>query len=285
MNRQKSFLNDKPTLYLVGTPIGNYDDMTIRAINILKEVSIIYCEDTRITSQLLKHFLINTPLRSYNVMTENKLTDNLIEEIKKRGKVALVSDAGMPSISDPGFLAAREAIKNDINVVVIPGVSASLTALAGSGIETNHFYFYGFLNSKENKRRKEITSLKDRKETIIIYEAPHRIKETMQDLYDILGDRFIVLSRELTKHYEEYIRGNISEIIPILEEIKGEMVIIIEGKKSDELVDKLNEMSLKDHYEFYLKELNDPKLAYKKVAEDLGISKSRVYNELNKNRK
>lgn len=281
LTRQKSN-SDNLKLYLVGVPIGNYDDMTFRAIDTLKNMDIIYCEDTRITGQLTKHFDIHTPLRSYNVMTENDLTPSLIEEIKKGKKVAVVSDAGMPSISDPGYLAARDAAKEGIDVVVIPGVSAGITALVGSTMTTNHFYFYGFLNSKRNKRIKELEVLSSIEDTIILYEAPHRIKETLEDILNVLGDRYITLARELTKHYEEYLRGNVSEILEVVEELKGEMVIILSGTTRDSITEDLNKLSLEEHYNFYLKALNDPKEAYKRVAKDLGISKSEVYKKLNK---
>lgn len=281
LNRQKTALESNK-LYLVGVPIGNFLDMTFRAIDTLKEVDIIYCEDTRITSVLLNHFDIHTPLKSYNVVTENELTPYLIKEIKEGKNIAVVTDAGMPSISDPGYKAASLAIEEGIDVVVIPGVSASITALVGSGIPTNHYLFYGFLNSKRAKRCEELELLKEVKDTIIIYEAPHRIKETLEDLLSIFGDRYISLCRELTKHYEEYLRGNISEILEVVDEIKGEIVLIISGNSTDFLANELNKLSLEEHYKYYLDTTKDPKLSYKLTARDLGISKSEVYNKLNK---
>ena len=173
LKRQKNS-NQASKLYLVGTPIGNFQDMTFRAIETLKQVDIIYCEDTRITGILLNHFDIHTPLKSYNVVTENALTKQLIETIKQGKNVAVVSDAGMPGISDPGYLAAKSATENDIDVVVIPGVSASLTALVASAIPTKNFYFHGFLASKQSVRKKELLALSDKEETLIFYEAPHR---------------------------------------------------------------------------------------------------------------
>ena len=164
LKRQKSN-NESAKLYLIGTPIGNFDDMTFRAIETLKQVDLIYCEDTRITGKLLNHFDIHTPLKAYNVMTENDLTKGLIEQIKMGKNIAVVSDAGLPGISDPGYLACHEAIKSDIDVVVIPGVSASLTALCVSGLPTKCFYFHGFLNSKQSLRQKELLSLVDKEET------------------------------------------------------------------------------------------------------------------------
>ncbi len=283
--RQKSS-NDNYKLYLVGTPIGNFEDMTFRAISTLKMVDIIYCEDTRITGILLNHFNIHTPLRSYNVVNENDLTAHLIETIKNGKNVAVVTDAGLPGISDPGYLACKKAIESNIDVIAIPGVSASLTALITSGLPTKNFYFVGFLSSKQNLRKKEITKLIDKEETLIIYEAPHRIKETLQDLLEILGNRQISLSRELTKKYEEHLRGTIKEVLEVVEELKGEMVICIEGVKVDDITLELCNKTIKEHYEFYINQQVDFKEALKKVAKDRGVSKSIIYQEIfGKNKK
>ena len=279
LKRQKSN-NDSAKLYLVGTPIGNFDDMTFRAIEVLKNVDLIYCEDTRITSKLLSHFDIHTPLKSYNVMTENDLTKGLIEQIENGKNIAVVSDAGLPGISDPGYLACHDAIEKDIDVVVIPGVTASLTALCASGLPTKNFYFHGFLNSKQNLRKKELSSLVDKEETLIIYEAPHRIKETLDDILSIFGDRYITLSRELTKKYEEILRGKISDILEVVDELKGEMVLIIEGKKDDEVTNDLNSLSIKEHYNFYIEQGVHFKEALKLVAKDRKVAKSMIYQEI-----
>lgn len=279
LNRQSSN-NDFRKLYLVGTPIGNFQDMTFRAIDTLKMVDIIYCEDTRITGILLKHFDIHTPIRSYNVVNENNLTKNIIETIKNGKNVAVVSDAGMPGISDPGYLAVKEATKENIDVVIIPGVSASLTALVASSLPTKNFYFHGFLNSKQSIRKKELLALSDKEETLIIYEAPHRIKETLLDMYEILGNRRICLSRELTKKYEEHLRGTIKEVLEVVDELKGEMVIIVEGKTIDEVSNDLNNLSIKEHYNFYIEQNVDFKEALKLVAKDRKVSKSIIYQEI-----
>ena len=279
LKRQKSN-NDSAKLYLVGTPIGNFDDMTFRAIEVLKNVDLIYCEDTRITSKLLSHFDIHTPLKSYNVMTENDLTKGLIEQIENGKNIAVVSDAGLPGISDPGYLACHDAIEKDIDVVVIPGVTAFLTALCASGLPTKNFYFHGFLNSKQNLRKKELSSLVDKEETLIIYEAPHRIKETLDDILSIFGDRYITLSRELTKKYEEILRGKISEVLEVVDELKGEMVLIIEGKKDDEVTNDLNSLSIKEHYNFYIEQGVHFKEALKLVAKDRKVAKSMIYQEI-----
>ena len=279
LKRQKSN-NEVAKLYLVGTPIGNFDDMTFRAIEVLKQVDLIYCEDTRITGKLLNHFDIRTPLRAYNVMTENDLTKGLIEQIKIGKKIAVVSDAGLPGISDPGYLACHDAIEQDIDVVVIPGVTASLTALCASGLPTKSFYFHGFLNSKQSLRKKELVTLVDKEETLIIYEAPHRIKETLEDILEIFGNRNITLSRELTKKYEEILRGTVSEVLEVVDDLKGEMVLIIEGKKEDEVTNDLNSLTIKEHYNFYIEQGINFKEALKMVAKDRKVSKSIIYQEI-----
>lgn len=279
LKRQKTS-NETKKLYLVATPIGNYQDMTFRAIDTLKMVDMIYCEDTRITGQLLNHFDIHTPMKSYNVVTENDLTVDLINTIKKGHNIAIVTDAGLPGISDPGYLACKQAIDANIDVVPIPGASASLSALITSGLPTKNFYFVGFLPSKQNERKKVITKLTDREETLIIYEAPHRIKETLTDILQILGNRQISLSRELTKKYEEHLRGNVEEVLAVVDELKGEMVICIEGNQVDDIAVRLSEKTIKEHYEFYINQQVDFKEALKKVAKDRGISKSIVYQEI-----
>jgi len=269
-------------LYIIGTPIGNIKDITYRAVETLKMVDKIYCEDTRITGLLLKELNIQKPLHSNNVMSEKDVTPLIIEDLKNGLNIGLVSDAGMPGISDPGFLAVREAKNNGFNTEIIPGVVAGITALVGSMLPTNHFLFYGFLNSKQSQRIKELNNLKDESNTIVFYEAPHRIKDTLCDIYNTLGNRNICLARELTKTYEEYIHGTVKEVLDMVDTLKGEMVIIVEGKTIDDIVSSLNELSTKDHYEFYLNQGLDSKDAMKSVAKDLGISKSIVYQELNK---
>lgn len=280
MKRQKTNLNNSAKLYLVGTPIGNFDDMTFRAVDTLKMVDSIYCEDTRVTALLLAHFNIKTPLKSYHVFNENELTNPLIEEIKSGKNIAVVSDAGMPLISDPGFLASRSAIENDIDVVVVPGPSASITALVGSGITTNSFFYQGFLNSRSGKRKQMLETLKYKTETLIIYESPHRIKETLEFILEVFGDRYMVLCRELTKKYEEYVRGHVSEILEVIDELKGEMVLIIEGATSSDIQEELNSKTIKEHYQFYVDQGFNSKDAMKKVALDRNIKKADVYQEI-----
>ena len=278
--RQKTHELDTPKLYMVGVPIGNMDDMTYRAVETLKMVDVIYCEDTRVTLKLLNHFNIEKPLRSYHTFNENEITENLLDLIKKGNNVAIVSDAGMPIISDPGFLAVRDAIKNDVDVVVVPGACAFITALVGSGISSNRITFTGFLNAGDNKRRKELEKLKDLQETLILYESPHRIKETLEMLVDLMPDRHICLARELTKKYEEYLHGTPVEILEIVDQIKGEMVIVIEGATIKEVKKDLIEGTLQEHMAYYQNQGIDEKEAMKMVAKDRGISKSIIYQEL-----
>ncbi len=278
--RQKTQDLDRPKLYMVGVPIGNMDDMTYRAVETLKKVDIIYCEDTRVTLKLLNHFGIEKPLRSYHTFNENEITENLIDLIKKGNNIAIVSDAGMPIISDPGFLAVRDAIKNDVDVVVVPGACAFITALVGSGISSNRITFTGFLNAGDNKRRKELEKLKDLTETLILYESPHRIKETLEMLSNLMPERHICLARELTKKYEEYLHGTPQEILDVVDEIKGEMVIVIEGATVKEVKKDLIEGSLVNHMNYYMSQGIEEKEAMKMVAKDRGISKSIIYQEL-----
>ena len=280
MKIQKSYIDNGSVLYLVATPIGNYDDMTYRSVETLKNVSYIFCEDTRVTKVLLSHFNISTPLMNYHIFNEDVVCDDILELLKEGHDIALVSDAGLPCISDPGYLVASKAVKEGYKVISLPGASASLTALIASGLPCDKFYFNGFLNSRSSQRIKQLESLKDKKETMIIYEAPHRIYETLQDMYNVLGNREIVIARELTKHYEEYTRGTLEEIIYSELNLKGEMVLIVEGAKQDSISIELNSLTVVKHYEYYLSQGVDEKEALKKVAKDRGVSKSDIYKEI-----
>ena len=280
VKRQKTYELENAKLYLVATPIGNFGDMTYRAVETLKMVDDIYCEDTRITGLLLAHFDIHTKMHSYHIHNEAELTDRILEKIKEGKNIAVVSDAGMPCISDPGFLISKKAIEEGITVSVIPGVSASLTALVGSGIPSNNFTFIGFLNSKDKKRKEEIENLKHKEETLILYEAPHRIKETLEMLNEVMPNRLIVLARELTKRYEEYLRGTPSDILEVVNELKGEMVLIISGCPKDEQIEDLLKLSIKEHHKYYLNNGYESKEAMKLVAKDRGVSKSIIYQEI-----
>jgi 16S rRNA (cytidine1402-2'-O)-methyltransferase len=228
-----SHLNpEKGTLYIVSTPIGNMEDITLRALRILKEVDLIAAEDTRRTGLLLKHFGIQASLTSYFEGNELKKREFILTKLKEGKKVALVSDAGTPGISDPGFRLIQLAIENQLPIVPIPGSSAVITALSVSGLPTDAFLFKGFLPHKSKKRRDLLKELENVRETLIFYESPHRITETLQDILEILGDREIVLSRELTKVYEEIIRGKASEILNQVGDraLKGEITLVISGR-------------------------------------------------------
>lgn len=267
-------------LYLIPTPIGNLDDMTFRSIEVLKNVDHIYCEDTRNTRILLSHYDIHKVLKSYHMFNEENKSLEIIREIKEGMDIAVVSDAGYPGISDPGYLVCKRCIDEGIEVVTLPGATASLTALVTSGIPCDKFYFYGFLNHDLNQKRKELESLKDFDKTLIFYESPHRIDETLEELLSIFGNRYMCIAKDLTKKYETYIRGTVKEIIDKHYELKGEMVLVIEGCKEDSLLGHLNSLDIKDHYNFYLSQGIESKEAMKKVAKDRGISKSDVYKEV-----
>jgi 16S rRNA (cytidine1402-2'-O)-methyltransferase len=228
-----SHLNpEKGTLYIVSTPIGNMEDITLRALRILKEVDLIAAEDTRRTGLLLKHFGIQAPLTSYFEGNELKKREFILAKLNEGKNVALVSDAGTPGVSDPGFRLIQLAIENHLPIIPIPGSSAVITALSVSGLPTDAFLFKGFLPHKSKKRRDLLRELENVRETLILYESPHRILETLSDILEILGDREIVLTRELTKVYEEIIRGKVSEILNQVGDrtLKGEITLVISGK-------------------------------------------------------
>jgi 16S rRNA (cytidine1402-2'-O)-methyltransferase len=222
----------KGTLYIVSTPIGNREDITLRALRILKEVDLIAAEDTRHTGLLLRHFGIQTPLTSYFEGNELKKKEFILSKLKQGHSIALVSDAGTPGISDPGFRLIRTTIENQISIVPIPGPSALIAALSVSGLPTDAFLFRGFLPHKSKKRKDLLKQLEEVRETLILYESPHRISETLNDIFETLGDREMVLTRELTKVYEEVLRGKVSEIKNQIGErkLKGEVTLVISGK-------------------------------------------------------
>ncbi len=273
---QKSY-DGKPTLYVVPTPIGNFDDMTIRAISVLKEVEVIFCEDTRVTLNLLKHFNISKHLISSHKFNENTSVNKALEYLKNGKDIAIVSDRGTPIVSDPGNICVKKAIESGYNVVSLPGATALIPALTSSGIDSSRFIFYGFLNSKKSQRRKELESLKNNKMTIIFYESPHRILDMLLDLKEIFEDRYISVSREISKKYEEVYRGRISEVIVELEDSRGEFVIVVSGC---EKVDNYDNISVLEHMKMYLDSGYDEKTAMKMVAKDRNISKSEVYKQV-----
>lgn len=278
MNRQKSFENQKPTLYLVATPIGNLNEMTYRAVDILKNVDFIAAEDTRNTIKLLNHFEITTKLISHHEHNLVTSIPKIIQFLHDGHDLALVSDAGYPAISDPGYELVKECINNDINVVPISGANACLDALVVSGITPQPFLFYGFLDHLDKRKKKELDSLKKYKETIVFYEAPHRIKKTLSIMLDIFGNRNIALCREITKKHEEINRGSIEEILSVVDDMKGEMVIVVEGSKEIE-EEHIFDQSIQEHVDEYIEKGMSTKDAIKEVAKQRNISKNIVYQE------
>lgn len=268
--------NNTPTLYLIPTPIGNLDDITLRAIKVLNEVEIIFSEDTRVTSLLLNHLNIKKKLISSHEYNEQNNKEKLLEYLKRGYSVGVVSDRGTPVISDPGYFLAETAIKNNYNVVSLPGATSLIPALTSSGIEPMPFLFYGFLNSKDSKRKKELENLKNNKYTMIFYEAPHRINKTLDDMLEIFGNRQVSISREITKKFEEVYRGTISEVKEETKEIKGEIVIVVSGNKEEI---KFDDISIIEHVNMYIKNGMNSKEAIKKTAEDRNMKKSDIYNE------
>ena len=266
----------KGNLYVVATPIGNLEDITLRAIKTLKEVDLIAAEDTRHTLKLLNHLEITKPMISYHRHNEEIRCENLIKELKEGKNIALVSDAGTPGICDPGEEIIKKCIEEDIKVIPLPGACAMINALIASGISTKEFSFLGFLPLNKKNRKEKIEEIKNSNKTIIIYEAPHKLKNTLNDLSSILEDRKIVLARELTKIHEEYIRGTINELIEKAENLKGEIVLIIEGKQIKE-ENELNNLTLEEHFEFYKKQGLDKKEIIKKIAKDRNVSKNEIY--------
>lgn len=272
---QKSYDNS-PTLYLIPTPIGNMEDITMRALNILKLVDVIFCEDTRVTGQLLKYYGINKKLISSHNFNESKNINKLLDYLNNGSNVGLVSDRGTPIISDPGFELAKCAIDNGFNVVSLPGATALIPALTSSGISPMPFYYYGFLNNKDSARKKELETLKNIEATLIIYEAPHRINKTLKDLGNILGNnRKIAISREITKKYEEIYRGTIEELINQNNDYKGELVLVIEGNK--ETIQYKN-LTITEHVNLYIEDNKSVMDAIKIVARERGMKKSEVYD-------
>ena len=284
MNRQKSFENQKPTLFVVATPIGNLNEMTYRAIQVLKDVDYIAAEDTRNTVKLLNHFDISTKLVSHHEHNLMTAIPKIVHDLKNGLNIALVSDAGYPAISDPGYELVKEVIKEGMNVVPISGANACLNALVVSGIAPQPFLFYGFLDRNDKNKKKEQEKLKKYQETIVFYEAPHRIKKTLKLMYEILGNRSIALCRELTKKHEEINRGTIEEILSVIDDMKGEMVIVVEGSH-EEFQDQplVFEQSIVEHVEEYIEKGMSTKDAIKEVAKERKLSKNIVYNEYHKN--
>jgi 16S rRNA (cytidine1402-2'-O)-methyltransferase len=283
-----------PGLYVVATPIGNLEDITLRALRVLKEADLIACEDTRQTQKLLNHYGITTRTISYREHNEAARADELVEELKKGTKIALVTDAGMPGISDPGFRVITRAAEEGVPVIPIPGAAAFVAALAASGLPTDSFEFHGFLPAKRGQRRQVLESIQNSQRTQAFYEAPHRVKETAEDIAEILGpNRPIVIARELTKLHEEFLRGRASDVLNQLSsrgEIKGEITLLIGKSAAGEVKDveagaSPGKQSIRERLKQLMTvEKLDEKAALKKVAKELGISKSEAYRILQRSK-
>lgn len=278
MNRQKSFTDEKPILYLVATPIGNLAELTPRAVEILQSVDVIAAEDTRVTMKLLSHFDIHTRLIAHHQHNEEASAKGLLQFLQNGKSVAVVSDAGYPLVSDPGQSVAQLVIEANYPVVPVSGANAMLNALVASGLPAQPFLFYGFLKTQEKERTKELLELKYYPQTLIFYEAPHRIKKMLSSLLETLGNRNICLARELTKLHEEFIRGSISEVLGICDELKGEMVIVVEGSKEEKKHDEAI-IDIQDQIHMYIEDGLTSKEAIKKVAKERGLSKNDIYKE------
>ena len=271
---QKSY-DDSASLYLVPTPIGNLEDITLRSLNVLKTVDEILCEDTRDTGILLKNYDIKKKLVSCHEYNEDKIIDYVISKLETGMNLALVTDQGTPIISDPGYIVSRAVINAGYNVISLPGATAFVPALTSSGIEPNPFLYYGFLNSKKSKQISELNSLKNYKFTMIFYESVHRIKETLENMLEVFGNRNICVCRELSKIHEEFTRGTIKEVIPLTDTMKGEFVIVVEGNK--EIVD-YSSIDMFDHVKMYVEDGMSEKDAIKLVAKERDVPKSEVYS-------
>lgn len=266
-----------PILYLVPTPIGNMEDMTFRAIHTLEEVEVVFSEDTRVTQNLLNYYKIHKSLISLHDHNEDIVKDKVLSYLKDGKSVAIVTDRGTPIISDPGYKTVKYVSERGFHVVGLPGACAFVPALIMSGIEPQPFTFYGFLDSKTERCRKELEQLKFVNHAIIFYEAPHRILKTMQLMLEVFGDRHVSLSREISKKFESVYRGNISDLLVTLEEIKGEFVIVIEGFKNDIKEDE--ELSIVEQINFYIRNGMAQMEAIKTVAKERGLKKNDVYAE------
>jgi 16S rRNA (cytidine1402-2'-O)-methyltransferase len=266
-------------LYIVSTPIGNLEDITLRALRVLKEVDLIAAEDTRRTRQLLSHFGIHKPLLSYHEHNRRMREKSFLEELRRGRNIALVTDAGTPGISDPGENLVRRAVEESIPLIPVPGPSALVAALSVSGLPTGSFLFYGFLPAQPPARQKFLLSLRDRPETLIFYESPRRLRSFLEDVFRILGDRQLMVAREMTKLYEEVYRGTVSGVLKQLgeEEVKGEVTLVVEGST---LPARVEGVRIDKALELYYREMGlSMKEAVHRVAEELGVSKKEVYAE------
>lgn len=266
------------TLYLISTPIGNLDDITYRSVKVLNDVDVIFSEDTRVTLNLLNYLGINKKLIALHEHNEDAIKEKVLEYLKNGNNIALVTDRGTPIISDPGYKTVKYITDNNYNVVALPGPTAFVPALITSGLAPQPFLFYGFLDSKDSLKKSELERLSDEEETIIFYEAPHRIIRTLNMMLDVFGNRNISISREISKKFETVYRGKISDVIDIIPE-KGEFVIIVEGVK-DKIVD--NNITIKDAVDNYIRTGFDVMTSIKKVSKDRNVPKNVIYREYHK---
>lgn len=273
MNRQKSFDNEKSTLYLVATPIGNLEEMTERAVEVLKNVDVIACEDTRTSGILLNKFNINNKLIAHHLHNEKESTKGIIELLNQGKNIALISDAGYPLFSDPGQFLAYNVIKEGFNLVPISGSNACINALIASGITTQPYTFFGFLESSETKRKNQLMELKEHPFTIVFYESPHRINKMLKNVLEIFGDREVSIARELTKKHEEFIRGKVSELIDL--EYKGELVVVISGYKKE--IKDFNDNDIKEMVDMEIAKGLSTKDAIKKISKEINKNKNDIY--------
>ncbi|TYR78327.1 16S rRNA (cytidine(1402)-2'-O)-methyltransferase [Priestia megaterium] len=291
MKAQKSYerSDTEGVLYLIPTPIGNLEDMTFRAIRMLKEVDYIAAEDTRQTKKLCNHFDISTSITSYHEHNKEVKTNQILQDLHQGKAIGLVSDAGMPCVSDPGYELVVAAVNQGYPVVPLPGANAALTALIASGLSTIQFYFHGFLKRNKKHKKEQLQQLAYKKETMIFYEAPHRLKETLKSMQDVWGNRQIVLCRELTKRYEEFLRGDLEAALDWVEEseVRGEFCIIVEGTEEEapDIQTKWWEgLTVVEHVDYYVNEKNFAnKEAIKQVAKERELAKRDVYNEYHVN--
>ena len=276
IKRELNYEGPSPLLYLLATPIGNMSEISPRTKAIIEESEYIACEDTRNSGLLLSRLGFSKKLISCHEHNEEAASSQIVSLLKQGKKVAYMSDAGYPAISDPGSRLVANCLNNGIKVSTVSGPNAALNALAGSGLDSTHFYFHGFLSSKPSERDQELQEIQSRKETVIFYESPHRIGKTLAALYEALGERPAVIARELTKAHEEFIRGNLKEFLALdVSSLKGEMVIIVEGKKEEKAID---EKTILDQLKAYLDTGIRSKEAIKKTAETLSVNKNQVYS-------
>lgn len=283
MIRQKSFENEKPCLYLVATPIGNLQEMTPRSVEILKSVDVIAAEDTRNTMKILRAFDIKTHCIAHHSYNEKESAEGILELLRGGKNVAVVSDAGYPLISDPGQILVDSAAKEGFNVIPVSGSNAALNALVASGICAQPFMFIGFLPVKENDCRNRLEELKNIPAALIFYEAPHRIEKMLKRCLEVLGDRNAVLARELTKKHEEFLRGTLSELVEAAADLKGEMVLVVEGSTG-----QMQEVSMEEMLQFIEEEIDkglSAKEAIKKTAQEFHVSKNELYDFYHQNQK